>query len=50
MVKYHYIRKLIKEGIIDLVYIKSADQKSDGLTKALDKIKFKLFLNQIGLD
>ena len=49
-VKYHYIRKLIEEGIIDLVYIKSADQKSDGLTKALDKIKFKLFLNQIGLD
>ena len=47
-VKYHYIRQLIEEGIIDLVYINTKDQKSDELTKPLDKTKFKEFLIQIG--
>ena len=48
-VKYHYIRQLIEEGTIDLVYINTKDQKSDGLTKPLDKTKFKEFLIQLGL-
>jgi hypothetical protein len=47
-VKYHYIRQLIEEGIIDLVYINTKGQKSDGLTKPLDKTKFKEFLVQLG--
>ena len=47
-VKYHYIRQLIEEGTIDLVYINTKDQKSDGLTKPLDKTKFKEFLVQLG--
>jgi hypothetical protein len=48
-VKYHYIRDLISRGVIDLIYIPSKDQKSDGLTKPLDKIKFIEFLSQIGI-
>ena len=44
LVKYYYIRQLIEEGIIDLVYINTKDQKSDSLTKLLDKTKFKEFL------
>lgn len=47
-VKYHYIRDLIERGIIDLIYINTIDQKADGLTKALEKIKFKGFLDYIG--
>ena len=47
-IKYHYIRQLIEERIIDLVYINTKDQKSDGLTKLLDKTKFKEFLVQLG--
>ena len=47
-VKYYYIRQLIKEETIDLVYINTRDQKSDGLTKPLDKTKFKEFLVQLG--
>ena len=43
-VRYHYIRDLIIKGIIDLNYIPSKDQKSDGLTKPLDKVKFNNFL------
>ena len=49
LIKYYYIRQLIKEGIIDLVYINTKNQKSDSLTKLLDKTKFKEFLIQLGL-
>jgi hypothetical protein len=48
-VKYYYIRQLIEKGTIDLVYINTKDQRSDGLTKPLNKTKFKEFLIQIGL-
>jgi hypothetical protein len=43
-VKYHYIRDLISQGIIDLLYISTKDQKADSFTKALEKVKFKEFL------
>jgi hypothetical protein len=46
-VKYHYIRGLIEEGVIDLIYINTLNQKADGLTKALEKIKFKVFLQHL---
>ena len=45
-VKYYYIRQLIEKGIINLVYINTKDQKADGLTKPLNKTKFKEFLIQ----
>ena len=47
-VKYHYIRYLIDQGIIDLIYINTQEQKADGLTKALEKVKFKGFLDYLG--
>jgi hypothetical protein len=43
-VKYHYVMPLIEKGTINLVYINIKDQKSDGLTKLLNKTKFKEFL------
>jgi hypothetical protein len=46
-VKYHYIRNLILEGIIDLIYIPTKDQKADGFTKPLDKVKFKEYLKHL---
>ena len=46
-VKYHYIRELIYKGIIDLIYIPTNEQKSDGLTKPLEKVKFKQFLKYL---
>ena len=49
-VKYHYIRDLINKGIIDLIYISTKEQKADGFTKALDKIKFKEFIRMLGLN
>jgi hypothetical protein len=47
-VKYHYIRNLINSGIIDVIYINTEEQKADGFTKPLEKVKYKKFLNQIG--
>ena len=44
LVKYYYIYGLIEEGVIDLIYINILNQKANGLTKALKKIKFKGFL------
>ena len=48
LVRYYYIRQFIKEKVLDLVYINTKDQKSDGLIKLLNKNKFKEFLIQLG--
>ena len=50
VVKYYYIRDLINKGILDLIYIPTKEQKADGLTKALDKIKFREFIKMLGLN
>jgi hypothetical protein len=42
-VRYHYIRQLINNGLLDLVHIASKDQKADGLTKPLDTSLFSFF-------
>ena len=39
-----YIYNLIESGIIDLIYINILNKKADGVIKALEKVKFKLFL------
>ena len=49
-VKYYYIRDLINKGIINLIYISSKEQKADGFTKALDKVKFREFIRILGLN
>jgi Reverse transcriptase (RNA-dependent DNA polymerase)/gag-polypeptide of LTR copia-type/Integrase core domain len=49
-VKYHYIRDLINKGIIDLIYISTKEQKADGFTKALERIKFGEFIRMLGLN
>ena len=49
-VKYHYIRDLINKGILDLIYIPTKEQKADGLTKPLDKLKFREFIRMLNLD
>lgn len=48
-VKYHYIRDLVYKGIIDLIHIPTKDQKADGLTKSLERVKFNIFLTQINM-
>ena len=48
LVKYYYIRQFIKERVFNLIYINTKNQKSDELTKLLNKNKFKEFLIQLG--
>jgi hypothetical protein len=49
-VKYHYIRDLIDKGILDLIYVPTKEQKADGFTKALDKVKFAEFIRMLGMN
>ena len=44
-VRYHYIRQLINNGLLDLIHIASKDQKADGLTKPLDTGLFNALLS-----
>jgi hypothetical protein len=46
-VKYHYIRDLISQGIINLIYVPSRENKFNSFTKALNRIKFNKFLNYL---
>ena len=46
-IKYHFIRSLARSRIILVEWIQSADQRADGLTKALNRVAFQRFLNQL---
>jgi hypothetical protein len=48
-VRYHFIRSLQENGIIDVSYVPSKEQKADILTKPLPKPEFKRMCQQLGL-
>jgi hypothetical protein len=48
-VKFHFLRDLCKEGVIDLVFCKSEDQIADILTKPLKPAIFVKLRNLLGL-
>ena len=48
-IKYHFIREKIQEGLIDLHYMKGEKILADGFTKSLPKIRFKSFVEELGL-
>eukprot|EP00253_Pinus_taeda_P033835 PITA_33835 len=47
--KYHYIRKLVQDGVLRLNYIPTDDQIADILTKFLPNKKLVYFRNKLGL-
>ena len=49
-IQHHFVRDKVSEGAIELQYIETESQVADGLTKALDKIKFERFRKAIGLE
>lgn len=49
-VKYHYIRQLVKQGTIELVYVKSDQNQADLLTKPLTGSKTKNFAKSLGVE
>jgi hypothetical protein len=48
-IRYHFIRYVIKQGHIKLIYCPTNKMTTDTLTKALPSIKAKHFANALGL-
>jgi hypothetical protein len=48
-VRYHYIRKCIKSGTITPHYTPISKILANGFTKALDRLKFAIFVSSIGM-
>jgi hypothetical protein len=48
-VRYHFIRDSIKSGTITPHYTPISDMLTDGFTKALDRLKFAIFVSSIGI-
>jgi hypothetical protein len=46
-IRFHYVKELVARGVIEIVYIPTAQQPADGLTKGLDKIKHGKFVAQL---
>ena len=48
-VRYHFLRDLCKEGVIDLVFCKSEDQIADIMTKPLKSMAFLKLRSMLGI-
>jgi hypothetical protein len=48
-IRHHFIRQELEAGTVTLVYIPTAQQAADGLTKPLGKIAFERFVKQLGM-
>jgi hypothetical protein len=49
VIRYHYLHQEVDTGHIIFKYIPTINQAANGLTKALGKIAFGRFINQLGL-
>ncbi|KAJ9253689.1 hypothetical protein DTO212C5_9256 [Paecilomyces variotii] len=48
-IRFHYVRDMLAQGVIDVKRVDSADNLADGFTKGLPVPKFKTWLEQLGL-
>ena len=48
--RYHYIREIIRQKQIELLFIEGAENPADLFTKNLGRIKFLKFREQLGLE
>jgi hypothetical protein len=48
-IQYHYTREKVIDNTIQLLYLPTIEMVADGLTKPLDQIKHKRFINLLGL-
>ena len=46
-VRYHFVKQLIKDDVVKLVWVPTAQQRADILTKALGKSKFAEFCDAL---
>jgi hypothetical protein len=47
--RYFYVRQVVQEGKVKIVYIPTTDQLADIFTKPLDKQNFLRLRNKLGL-
>ena len=48
-IRHHFIRDLVKDGILTLEFIHTIDQKDDLFTKPLDGCHFEFLRQKIGV-
>lgn len=48
-IQYHYVRELIEDGIVELVYCPTAENGADIFTKALGKEQIQVHLRSLGI-
>ena len=48
-IQYHKVREVVNDGPLHITYIPTADMIADGLTKPLDLVKFRKFVEMLGL-
>jgi hypothetical protein len=46
-IRYHYVKELVASGVVSVEYISTDLQLADGLTKSLEKVKFKRFVEAV---
>ena len=49
-IRYHYIRKVIEDGIVEVCFIDGSDNPADLFTKNLGHVKFEKFRALLGLE
>ena len=48
-VRYHFIRYIVKKGVIKPKYVPTEEQVVDVLTKPLARVKFEYFQDMLGV-
>ena len=48
-IRYHYVRDLVANGVIEMAFVPTADMLADGLTKAVGAEKFKRFVQALNM-
>ena len=48
-IKYHYIRDMVKRGVVKLQYVVMDEQIADVLTKPLARVKLEYFREKLGV-
>ena len=48
-IAYHYVRDVVKQGTVKLIYIQTSEMAADMFTKALPRIRFTANVAQLGL-
>ena len=48
-IRYHFIRNLVEDGILDMSFIPTENQLADLFTKPLDNLRFEALRKAIGM-